>query len=85
MALGLDRRVLGGVAVGAIALSPDGRTVAGGCAEGVVKLWDSAPGEERQTLFRHTGSVSMATFSKDGRWLATAGPDNIIRPWRWQE
>src|SRR5262249_18638896 len=52
----------------AVALSPDGKTLATGCEVGNVKLWDVATGRERAT-FQQTGITCLA-FSPDGATLA---------------
>lgn len=79
------RMLAGATVVGAVAFSPDNRVVAGGCADGVLKLWDPSTGKELQTLLRHAGSVSIVVFSNDGQWLAFAGADKVIKLWRLQE
>src|SRR5262249_37175808 len=74
-----------GESVRAVALAPDGRTLAsaGGWyyAAGEVNLWDRATGRLLATLRGHTGSVEAAAFSPDGRTLATAGYDGTVRLW----
>jgi WD40 repeat protein/serine/threonine protein kinase len=57
-------------AVRALAISPDGRTLACG-AEWTVKLWDLETRNERVTLSGHHGPVLALAFSSDGRTLAS--------------
>jgi serine/threonine protein kinase len=67
-----------------VAWSPDGRVVASGGADGVVKVWDPDTGAIR-VEFRHpeTGaegvSVTCLAFSPDGRLLASGGADKMVR------
>jgi eukaryotic-like serine/threonine-protein kinase len=60
-------------AVTALGFAPDGRTLAGGDAEGVIKLWDPATREEKVTLRAGSGSVWAVAFSADRRRLVAAG------------
>jgi WD40 repeat protein/tRNA A-37 threonylcarbamoyl transferase component Bud32 len=55
----------------ALAVSPDGRTLATGGLDRTLILWDLATGRARATLAGHTGPVFRATFSPDGRTLAS--------------
>ena len=53
----------------ALALTPDGRTLAGGDANGAVNLWDIATGN--LTLHLDVpGPILSLAFSRDGNWLA---------------
>ena len=53
----------------ALALTPDGRTLAGGDANGAVTLWDIATGN--LTLHLDVpGPILCLAFSRDGNWLA---------------
>lgn len=63
------------------AFSPDGQTIATGCDDWNVKLWDSITGEVKRTLIGHTASVTKVLFSPDGRILASGGYDSSIRLW----
>ena len=77
--------------VNAIALSPDGHTLASvrglsGYGESIIEMWDIETGELLHTLKGHTREVAAITFSPDGRTLATGGlsGDYLIRLWNTQ-
>ncbi|QXJ21259.1 WD40 repeat domain-containing protein [Actinomadura graeca] len=67
-----------GGAVGAVAVSPDGRWFASGCADGVARVLDARTGAERCRL-AHGGPVRGVAFAPDGAWVATAGEDATAR------
>jgi WD40 repeat protein len=53
----------------ALAMTSDGRTLAGGDAKGVVTLWEIATGNVTLHLDVPSSVLSLA-FSRDGNWLA---------------
>jgi WD40 repeat protein/DNA-binding SARP family transcriptional activator len=63
------------------ALSPDGRTIAAGGADGSVRLLDLGSGRVRTASGRHGAMVRGAQFTPDGRLLATAGDDAKVIVW----
>jgi WD40 repeat protein len=65
----------------AAAVSPDGRMVATGGRDGVVRLWEIASGKERRAMYGDTASVRAAAFSADGAVLATGSNNGFIRLW----
>jgi WD40 repeat protein len=68
-----------GDVVAALALSPDGKTLAAGCRGGTVTLWDWASGRTLRTLRHEGGSVHSIAFSAGGSVLASAGSSRA--PW----
>jgi WD40 repeat protein len=69
------------IVLSALALSPDGSTVAAGFSDGTLKTWDVASGLEQQTLVGHKESVSVLAFSPNGRWLASGSWDKTVCLW----
>ena len=52
-----------GLAVNAVAFSSDGATLAAGCSDGVIRLWDIASGDLRLTFSGHVGAVRRLAFA----------------------
>ncbi len=65
----------------ALALSPDGRTLATGSYDQKIKLWSAADGAEIKTLPGHTGGVFGLSFRPDGKVLASASADRTVKLW----
>ncbi|KAH7917826.1 WD40 repeat-like protein [Leucogyrophana mollusca] len=66
--------------VGSIAISPDGRRIAGGM-EGGLAIWDAVTRKVVHEI--KAGGVDRLAYSPDGRWIATVLWDNerVIRLW----
>jgi WD40 repeat protein len=66
----------------AVALSPDGRRVAGGggnaAGSGVVRLWDTATGTEVWSKEDHTAQVLVIAYAPDGS-VVTAAADGLVK------
>jgi WD40 repeat protein len=68
--------------VNSVAFSPDGKLLASGGDDQIVKIWDVSTGQEAADSFRgHTGYVMSVAFSPDGKLLASGGKDETVRVW----
>ena len=65
-----------GARLSSFALSPSGRVVVTGDADGVVRVGPTT-GEEPHLLFGHKGRVTAIAVSPDERWIASASDDSI--------
>ncbi|MGW2960552.1 nSTAND1 domain-containing NTPase [Streptomyces sp. NPDC001220] len=78
----LDTRYAGAEA---LALSPDGRTVAADYDDRTIQLLDitdpARPKQLGEPLKGHTGYVNALVFSPDGRTLASGSADGTVRLW----
>ncbi len=64
-----------------IAISPDGKLLAGGGVEKVAKIWDLASKKELKSLAGHASAIEALAFSPDGKLLATASWDHAVKLW----
>ncbi len=65
-----------------VAYSPDGQTLASGCEDKTIKLWNVNTGKLLQTLTGHSHRVHSAAYSPDGQTLASGSGDNTIKIWQ---
>jgi WD40 repeat protein len=67
----------------AVALSPDGRRIAGGGAgatgSGVVRVWDTTTGTLVWSTEDHTAEVLAIAYAPDGSAVATAAADGLLK------
>lgn len=66
--------------VRAMALGPEGRTVATLSANNVVEIWDSGK-RILVTQLLHDERIGRMIFDPSGRWLATVERDEVVRVW----
>jgi serine/threonine protein kinase len=58
--------------VSAVAVSPDGKTVASGSNDPMIRLWDVANGQARTIVHGHPDWIMSLSFSPDGQTLASS-------------
>ncbi len=77
------RRVLTGhqAAVYAIAVSPDGQTIASGGDDKTIKLWH-LDGKLRQSIVAHDERIWKIAFTPDGQAIASASEDGTVKLWQ---
>ena len=63
------------------AVSPDGRTVAYGFADGTVHFVDLSTGKQTAGAGAHAGHVQAVAFSPDSRVAVSSGDDGLVIVW----
>jgi WD40 repeat protein len=63
------------------AIAPDGKTIATGGQDGVVRLWDMATARERRSFAGHQGWITCLQYSPDGKTLASGSEDTTVLIW----
>jgi WD40 repeat protein len=67
--------------VNSVAFSPDGKYLASGSQDKIVKLWSVQSQKEVTTLKGHSDSVESVAFSPDGKYLASGSRDKTVKLW----
>ncbi|MBD2043547.1 serine/threonine protein kinase [Microcoleus sp. FACHB-672] len=69
-------------AIGALAMTPDGKLLASGSTDKTIRLWNLEKNFRIRTIPAHAGSVNALAISPDGKTLISASDDKTIRLWR---
>jgi serine/threonine-protein kinase len=74
-------RVPSGGQLYALKFSPDGKTLASGGNDKLVRLWDVETGKALKVLAEHKNTVFCLAYSRDGKFLASGGQDGVVLIW----
>lgn len=66
----------------ALAISPDGTTLACGLSDGAVELRDLPAGKLRTTIAAHQAGVTSVRFDRTGERIVTASYDRTVKVWQ---
>ncbi len=62
-------------------LSPDGKVMAVGCDDSIIRLYDAATLQPIKDLSGHGAAVHCLAFSSDSQWIVSGSQDQTIRVW----
>jgi hypothetical protein len=65
----------------AVTVSPSGRLIASGAADGTIRIWDADTGRELQRAEGHRGGVQVLAFTADSKTLVSGGADTSVLLW----
>lgn len=71
----------GGGGVLAIAFTPDGKSVAAGGDDGIIRFWDIDKHKVIAQLEGHNGNIRSIAIDASGKYLASGGGDTTVRVW----
>ncbi|KAI0229172.1 general transcription repressor [Massospora cicadina] len=79
--LAIDDMTAKDAGVTSVALSPEGRYVAAGSLDKLVRVWDTHTGQLLEKLEGHKDSVYSVAFSADGKTLCSGSLDKTLKLW----
>lgn len=67
-----------------ISFSPDGRYIASGSNDKIIKLWEATTGKLIRKIEGHADMILSINFSPDGRYISSGGWDKTVKVWEAQ-
>jgi WD40 repeat protein len=74
-------RLRHGGEIGSVTFSPDGKILASGGEDHLIKFWDPDSGKEQAILKGHSETVWSVAFGPDSKSLASGSADKTIKIW----
>ncbi len=65
-------------------IAADGKLLAAGYADGLIRIWGVKDGALIQTLRESQTAVTSLSFSADGKWLVSAAKDAMMQIWQYE-
>ncbi|EAZ90378.1 WD40 repeat domain-containing protein [Crocosphaera chwakensis] len=69
------------LAVGAVAVTPDGKKLISGSCDGTIKVWDLATGNLENTLKNHSYSINILAVTTDSKKVISGSRDQTLKIW----